>query len=184
MKIKFTLLLCPFFFLACQNRLPQLSSPDGELTVRFRLTSAGAPEYSLIRGSDSVLLWSAMGLETEEKSLNSNFSLQSVSHDRQDITWETVWGEERLIRDNHCSMIVKLRHQTGLRMNIEFRCYDDGIAFRYIFPSLKGNMTIIFPDNIILTLGSQISNTVGYDIVISECDEMNEKGTEFETHSR
>lgn len=42
----------------------------------------------------------------------------------------------------------------------------------------KGNMTIIFPDNIILTLGSQISNTVGYDIVISECDEMNEKGTE------
>ena len=142
MKIKFTLLLCPFFFLACQNRLPQLSSPDGELTVRFRLTSAGAPEYSLSRGSDSILLWSAMGLETEEKSLNSNFSLQSVSHDKQDITWETVWGEERLIRDNHCSMMVKLRHQTGLRMNIEFRCYDDGIAFRYIFPSLKGNMTI------------------------------------------
>ena len=142
MKIKFTLLLCPFFFLACQNRLPQLSSPDGELTVRFRLTSAGAPEYSLSRGSDSILLWSAMGLETEEKSLNSNFSLQSVSHDKQDITWETVWGEERLIRDNHRSMMVKLRHQTGLRMNIEFRCYDDGIAFRYIFPSLKGNMTI------------------------------------------
>lgn len=42
----------------------------------------------------------------------------------------------------------------------------------------KSNMTIIFPDNIILTLGSQISNTVGYDILISECDEMNEKGTE------
>ena len=42
----------------------------------------------------------------------------------------------------------------------------------------KSNMTIIFPDNIILTLGSQISNTVGYDIVISMCDEMNEKGTE------
>lgn len=33
----------------------------------------------------------------------------------------------------------------------------------------KSNMTIIFPDNIILTLGSQLSNTVGYDILISEC---------------
>ena len=42
----------------------------------------------------------------------------------------------------------------------------------------KSNMTIIFPDNIILTLGSQLSNTVGYDILISESDEMNEKGTE------
>ena len=40
----------------------------------------------------------------------------------------------------------------------------------------KSNMTIVFKDNFILTLGSQISNTVGYDVVISAADEVNELG--------
>ena len=42
----------------------------------------------------------------------------------------------------------------------------------------KANLTINFIDNIILTVGSQISNTVGYDIVISAADEINECGVE------
>ena len=42
----------------------------------------------------------------------------------------------------------------------------------------KSNMTIVFKDNIILTLGSQISNTVGYDIVITGADEVNELGVQ------
>lgn len=40
----------------------------------------------------------------------------------------------------------------------------------------KANLTVVFKDNFILTIGSQISNTVGYDIVISGADEVNELG--------
>ena len=42
----------------------------------------------------------------------------------------------------------------------------------------KSNLTIVFKDNFILTLGSQISNTVGYDVLISGADEVNELGIE------
>ena len=42
----------------------------------------------------------------------------------------------------------------------------------------KSNLTIVFKDNFILTLGSQISNTVGYDVVLSAADEVNELGVE------
>ena len=42
----------------------------------------------------------------------------------------------------------------------------------------KSNLTIVFKDNFILTLGSQISNTVGYDVIISGADEVNELGVE------
>lgn len=42
----------------------------------------------------------------------------------------------------------------------------------------KANMTVVFKDNVIITLGSSIANTVGYDIVISACDEINEAGVE------
>lgn len=43
----------------------------------------------------------------------------------------------------------------------------------------KSTDTIFFPDNIILTAGSQISHTVGYNIVNSFCDEINEKGVNY-----
>lgn len=39
----------------------------------------------------------------------------------------------------------------------------------------KANLTIVFMDNIILTIGSQISNTVGYDVIISACFTANNK---------
>lgn len=43
----------------------------------------------------------------------------------------------------------------------------------------KSTDTVFFPDNIILTAGSQISHTVGYNIVNSFCDEINEKGVDY-----
>ena len=42
----------------------------------------------------------------------------------------------------------------------------------------KANLTVVFKDNVIITLGSSIANTVGYDIVISAADEINEAGVE------
>lgn len=55
-----------------------------------------------------------------------------------------------------------------------FDIQDDSYPIPYNID--KSNTTIRFANNIILTTGSQISNTVGYDIVISVCDEINEKG--------
>lgn len=142
MKIKTLLLIFPLVLLACSSSHTDLSSPDGKLSVCFRLTTDGVPEYSVCRDCDSVLLWSPLGLQTKEYTLNRGFTLCATKHGKQDLTWETVWGEERYIRDNHHSMIVKLLHESGVKMNIEFRCYDDGVAFRYVFPSYKDSMTI------------------------------------------
>lgn len=142
MKIKTLLLIFPLVLLACSSSHTDLSSPDGKLSVCFRLTTDGVPEYSVCRDCDSVLLWSPLGLQTKEYTLNRGFTLCATKHGKQDLTWETVWGEERYIRDNHRSMIVKLLHESGVKMNIEFRCYDDGVAFRYVFPSYKDSMTI------------------------------------------
>lgn len=142
MKIKTLLLIFPLVLLACSSSHTDLSSPDGKLSVCFRLTTDGVPEYSVCRDCDSVLLWSPLGLQTKEYTLNRGFTLCATKHGKQDLTWETIWGEERYIRDNHHNMIVKLLHESGVKMNIEFRCYDDGVAFRYVFPSYKDSMTI------------------------------------------
>ena len=121
------LLLC-----ACQSsKESMLTSPDGKVQVMFALGDNGEPTYSVCRDGKPVLLPSAMGLETAEQSLTACFRIDSISRASCDTTWETVWGEERLIRDCHNEMTVHLHHTSGTRMDIVFRAFNDGFAFRY-----------------------------------------------------
>ncbi len=142
MKFRFLLFLFPFMMLACSNSQPELCSPDGELVLSFRLTEDGAPEYSVSRGCDSVLLWSPLGLQTEDADLSTGFVLKGIKKGSHDEVWETVWGEERFIRDHHNRMLVCLQHASGVKMQIAFRCFNDGVALRYEFPDYEGKMTV------------------------------------------
>ena len=69
--------------------------------------------------------------------LGDNTEILSVTHSSHKETWETVWGESRLIEDNHNSMIVHTAH-----LDIEFRVFNDGVGFRYIFPDDLGEFRI------------------------------------------
>ena len=98
----------------------KVSSPNGALTLNFQL-SQGKPTYSLSCDGKDVLLPSPMGLvlTTGEDTLrNLHWSVESVTMASADTIWETVWGEERFIRDNHNEMKVALVAQE-VRMNIQ-----------------------------------------------------------------
>ncbi|MGM9810611.1 MAG: glycoside hydrolase family 97 protein [Paludibacteraceae bacterium] len=121
------LLLC-----GCQSSTESvLTSPDGKVQVAFALGAEGEPTYSVSRNGKPVLQPSALGLETTAQSLTSCFRIDSISRASRDTVWETVWGEERLIRDHHNEMTVHLSHPSGTHMDIVFRAFDDGFAFRY-----------------------------------------------------
>ena len=125
--ITLVLLLC-----ACQSSTESmLTSPDGKVQVMFTLGDNGEPTYSVCRDGKPVLLPSALGLETAEQSLTTCFRIDSISRTSCDTTWETVWGEERFIRDCHKEMTVHLRHTSGTRIDIVFRAFNDGFALRY-----------------------------------------------------
>ncbi|MBO7455442.1 MAG: glycoside hydrolase family 97 protein [Paludibacteraceae bacterium] len=121
----------------------QVSSPNGSLTVRFRLTNSGEPEYRVARDGTTVIDWSRLGLQCAELNLTNEFRIGSIEK-HYDIAqeWETVWGEERTIVDNHNEMIIRLKHRSGAQMNIIFRVFDDGFAFRYGLPDAGRKLTI------------------------------------------
>ena len=116
--------------------LEELSSPDGSLKAAFYLSPEGAPSYSLSRDSASVILPSALGYVLEDgRDLTSGFSVDTVERSSHDGTWNPVWGEEAEIRDCYNSLLVKMSREDGVRMDVRFRLYDDGFAFRYEFPA-------------------------------------------------
>lgn len=126
-------LLLAFLLIGCAPK-HQLTSPDDTLQVAFRLSETGSPEYSVFRDDSLTVGWSAMGLVCQEADLTNGFYIDGYEHSSYNDTWETVWGEERLITDRHNEMTVHLRHNSGIRMDIIFRAFNDGFAFRYAFP--------------------------------------------------
>lgn len=140
-KILFIGLVSILFF-SCQSST-EVNSPDGTLSLRFEQTENGGIAYSVLRDGAEFIASSTLGFETEEVSLSKGFAVKGVDHAPFTETWETVWGEERLIQDHHNTMTVHLAHESGMLMEIEFRVYDDGFAFRYLFPEQeKKTLTI------------------------------------------
>ena len=120
--------------LAGCSRDLSVSSPDGSLTVCFEQAENGSIGYSVLRDGETIIETSPLGLLTEEQSLKDGFSIKGTKKEKHTSVWETVWGEEREITDNHNSLLVSLKHESGILMDVEFRAFDDGFAFRYIFP--------------------------------------------------
>ena len=135
------LLMLSLLMLACTKQ--QVPSPDKSLQVFFRLTEDGAPQYSVTQDGMTVLDWSQLGLVSADQDLTRGFKLLRTSTSSFQETWETVWGEERTITDNHRELKVSLQHLSGLRMDIIFRVFNDGFAFRYAFPEASDQSLVI-----------------------------------------
>lgn len=149
-----------------------LKSPDGNLELRFAITAAGTPTYSLNYGGNAVILPSELGYEIrgkrlkstfEEKSgrfyarpesLHDGFKVTDVKRDSLDETWAPVWGEESHIRNHYNELAVTLEqgpvNKNGPKavMVIRFRLYDDGLGFRYEFPEQKRLKYFVIKDEL------------------------------------
>lgn len=110
----------------------------GKVSLQFWLTADGRPEYSLAYDQKPVVKPSAMGfvLKETDSVLYKDFAVLGADLSAKDETWQPVWGEVRSIRNNYKQMIVHLQHRNApfRLLDIEFRLFEDGAGFRYVFP--------------------------------------------------
>ena len=116
-----------------------LTSPDGNLVMDFHLSADKTPVYSLKYKGKDVIKESKMGFQIRSSfDFSKNFRIVETKEDASDTTWNPVWGQNSVIRDNHKELFVALEQEgTGWLLNIRFRLFDDGLGFRYEFPVQK-----------------------------------------------
>ncbi len=138
--MKFLYLLCFTVLLSFFNLVnsQELKSPNGELTMSFSLDNDGTPNYELSYKNKAVIKPSHLGLELKDdkKSLLNDFEIQNTENSTFDNTWTPVWGEEKEIRNHYNELAVSLKqNETNRIVNIRFRLFNEGLGFRYEFPS-------------------------------------------------
>jgi glucan 1,4-alpha-glucosidase len=111
-----------------------IKSPDGNLHVEFRLNDVGVPLYQLNYKGMEVIRESKLGLQLRDREIGKAMSISSAVERTVDYTWKPVLGEYSEIRDHFNELLLELVGPDGLKLNITFRLYNDGLAFRYELP--------------------------------------------------
>ena len=117
----------------------QQTSPDGNVVLSFSLKADGTPTYKMTYKGKPVINESTLGFTLKkDEPLTNHFKVVSDSKSTFKETWEPVWGEEKEILNHYNELLVQLKQdKTNRLMNIRFRVYNEGVGFRYEFPTQK-----------------------------------------------
>lgn len=122
------------------NPVYRLTSPDGDLTVEVRKTDDGRFVYSFAGNNKKLLDDSPLGFMSAEGAVlpSAEWKVEKAARNKVRDTWEPVWGKRAVVKDhyNELALFLTGRSTSGPlgKMNIIFRVYDDGMAFRYEVP--------------------------------------------------
>lgn len=133
MKKVFLISLLVFVNLAFAQ---SIQSPSGEIAVNFKLAANGQPSYSVNYKNKPTVLESALGIKLKDKpALDANFDILDSKTSSFNESWKPVLGEQSSIKNHYNELSVSLiNKETKVKMNIIFRVFDEGVAFRYDFP--------------------------------------------------
>ena len=146
-RVFFLALMCLIMSTVAGAKDVKVSSPDGSLTVTVSV-DGGKAWYQVNRGTEAIIGRSALGFVLKDGDFKDNFKMGKVTRSSLDETWSQPWGEEAQVRNHYNEMRVRLQEKNGKKRNLDvvFRAFDDGVAFRYEFPRQSGLQDFVIMD--------------------------------------
>ena len=116
--------------------LSSINSPDNKISLNFTLDN-GKPFYSINKGDKIIVSNSSLGLILKNGiDLTKGFKIKNQKQTSFKNNWNPLFGEFKTIENNYNQLSLDLINNET-EINIEFRIYNDGVAFRYILPKQK-----------------------------------------------
>ena len=127
-----------------------IKSPSGTIALDFKLTPSGQPTYAVNYKNKAIISESTLGIKLKDKpALNTNFEIDNVKNSSFNESWKPVLGEQATIINHYNELIICLsQKETHIKMNLIFRVFDEGVAFRYDFPKQKDLNYFIISDEV------------------------------------
>ena len=139
---------CLFLFFAINSFAQEILSPSKKISLSFSLTSEGKPIYKVSYLNKEIVQESVLGVALKDnEALDHGFVLVQQESKSVNETWQPVLGEQSIIQNNYNLVtFYLLQKETNRKLNIIFRVYNEGVAFRYDFPSQESLNHFIISD--------------------------------------
>ncbi len=152
-NLKLSILLLSLMLFSCSKKsdlLTNVTSPDSNVKVEFKLTEKGEPTYFVTFKNKEVIKTSTLGgFDLKDvASLKDNFEIVNATASNFSEVWEMPWGEQTKVENNYNELKIELQEKTDLKrkLTIVFRVYNDGLGFRYEFPEQENLSEVIITD--------------------------------------
>lgn len=127
-----------------------LNSPDQQITVSLTLSDKSL-SYSVNYKNKAVIKPSALGFAFKDQpQLQAHLKADKVQKLSHNSSWQPVWGQRASIVDHYNEISVDLIEQgdKARQMQLIFRVYNDGVAFRYLLPKQPHLNKVVISDEL------------------------------------
>jgi alpha-glucosidase len=135
-SLSFLLLL-----VSCSERSDDLRSPDGRIRVQLGVNEDHPFSYSIYKAGQLLLSPSEISLEfRDQPAFGGDLIIEFLAASSNDESWEPLWGKTSLARNHYNEYVFRLSEIKPEARSLDWiiRVYDDGVAFRYVFPAGGG----------------------------------------------
>ena len=148
-KMKFVFSILLFLSIGILHS-QSVESPSKSLILNFKLSENGKPYYTVTYKGKPIILESYLGLKLKSGiDLSTNFRIQASNTNTFNETWKPILGEQATIVNHYNELTVSLSQpKAKININIIFRVFDEGVAFRYDFPKQSSLNYFIISDEV------------------------------------
>lgn len=113
----------------------QLSSPDAKILTD--ITTVGQLDqlltYTVSLNGKPIIKQINIGLQLKESIALTGWKIRSMKRSSFNKSWKPIYGERNLINDNYnaLSMVLSTNDKNEAKININFRVYNEGVAYQY-----------------------------------------------------
>jgi alpha-glucosidase len=149
-KMKTILFITSFFFcssITAQKKV-QLASPDGNIVFTLA-TNENIPSYSVMYKRSRLIENSSLNLDIEGQGmLQKTFISKTTLTKDVNENYTLVVGKASRVNNHYRQVIISLADKINKdnKIDIEVRAFNDGVAFRYLFPKQKVNTSLTLLD--------------------------------------
>ena len=105
----------------------------------------------LIFEGDTLIRELQLNLTDAENNLLQNIEIIKQERTTFNESWETVNGKNQTVLNYSNASVFKLKNDAGQEFNLELKMYDEGFAYRFLFPegfnNIVENSIINFADD-------------------------------------
>ena len=143
--ILFSLII--FTCISCNTKPSTFKSPDKSISMSFGINTKGMPWYTVNQKSKTLIDTSYLGLEFKKgNSFIKDLSIEEIESKGFESSWSPVWGQHKTIQNKYTNVKISLTNKTEDVLEVVFRIYNDGVAFRYIIPEQEQRTEFILLD--------------------------------------